>query len=54
MKALAAYMMRGRLQAMMAAAGLAVVSLLMMPLSWPVSLLSGAAVALAVLVQGPK
>ncbi|MEJ2141538.1 MAG: DUF2232 domain-containing protein [Gammaproteobacteria bacterium] len=54
MKALAAYMMRGRLQAILAAAGLAVLSLLLLPLSWPVSFLSGAAVGLVVLVQGPK
>lgn len=54
MKALAAYIMRGRLQAMMAAAGLAVIAVLLIPLTWPVSFLSGAAVALAVLVQGPK
>lgn len=54
MKALAAYMMRGRLQAILAAAGLAAFSLLLLPLSWPVSFLSGAAVSLVVLVQGPK
>lgn len=54
MKALAAYIMRGRLPAISAVAGLAVVSLLLIPLSWPVSFLSGAAVALVVLVQGPK
>jgi hypothetical protein len=47
-------MMRGRLQAILAAAGLAVLSLLLLPLSWPVSFLSGAAVGLVVLVQGPK
>lgn len=54
MKALAAYAMRGRLQATLSVAGLAIVSLLLIPLSWPVSFLSGAAVALVVLVQGPK
>lgn len=54
MKALAAYVMRGRLQAMLSVAGLAVVSLLLIPLSWPVSFFSGAAVALVVLVQGPR
>lgn len=54
MKALAAYVMRGRLQAMLAAAGLAAFSLLLLPLSWPVSFLSGAAISLVVLVQGPK
>jgi hypothetical protein len=53
-QALAAYMMRGRLQAMLSAAGLAAFSLLLLPLSWPVSFLSGAAVALVVMVQGPK
>ena len=54
MKALAAYVMRGRLQSMLAAAGLAAFSLLLLPLSWPVSFLSGAAIGLVVLVQGPK
>ena len=54
MKALAAYVMRGRLQAILATAGLAVVSLLLIPLSWPVSFLSGATIALVVLVQDPK
>lgn len=54
MKALAAYMMRGRLQAILAAAGLAAISLLLLPLSWPVSFFSGAAVSLVVLAQGPK
>jgi len=54
MKALAAYVMRGRLQAISAAAGLAIVSLLLIPLSWPLSFLSGAAIALVVLVQGLK
>ena len=54
MKALAAYVMRGRLQAMLAAAGLAALSLILLPLSWPVSFLSGAVIGLVVLVQGPK
>ena len=54
MKALAAYVMRGRLPAIMAATGLAVVSLILIPLSWPVSFLSGAVIGLVVLVHGPK
>lgn len=51
---LANYIMRGRLQAMFATALCAVVSLLLFPVSWPVSYLSGAAVGLVTLVQGPR
>ena len=54
MQALAAYIMRGRLQAMLAAAGFAILSLMLMPLSWPASFFSGAVIALVALAHGPR
>lgn len=54
MRAIAAFIMRGRWQAVLATAGLATASLLLMPLSWPLVYLSGGAVALVTLQQGPR
>lgn len=54
MRFLAHYIARGRMQAMFATALCAVASLLLMPLSWPVSYLSGAVVGLVTLMQGPR
>lgn len=54
MRFLADYVMRGRMQAMFAAVLCAVASLLLMPLGWPLSYLSGAIVGLVTLVQGPR
>ncbi len=54
MRAIAAYIMRGRMQAIIATSGLGIFALLLMPLSWPLSYLSAAAVGLVTLVQGPK
>ncbi|MCG6934754.1 MAG: hypothetical protein LJE73_02515 [Proteobacteria bacterium] len=54
MRLIAAFIMRGRWQAMVATAGLAILALLLMPLSWPLSYLSGGVVGLVTLVQGPK
>ncbi len=52
MKGLAAYIMRGRLQALLVASGLLPLALMLMPVSWPVSFFSGAVVGLVTLVQG--
>lgn len=46
--------MRGRLQAWSVTGLTALLALIWVPLSWPVSYLSGAAVALVTLVQGPR
>ena len=54
MRALAAYIMRGRWSAITATTGLAVASLLLPPLTSPLGYLSAAAVVLVTLVQGPK
>lgn len=54
MKALATYILRGRMSAIMVTAGMGLLALLLMPLSWPLSYLSGASVVLVTLVQGPK
>ena len=54
MRALAAYIMRGRWSAISATTGLAVLSLLLPPLTSPLGYLSAAAVVLVTLVQGPK
>ncbi len=54
MKALAAYVMRGRLQAMLSASALLLLALLLMPLSWPLSFYSGGIVALVTLAQGNR
>ena len=54
MKVLAAYVMRGRLQALLVASGLLPLALMLMPLSWPISFFSGAAVGLVTLVQGAR
>jgi len=53
MRALAAYIMRGQITAISVVTVCAVLSLLLMPLSWPVSYLSAAGVALVTLVHGP-
>ncbi len=54
MRGLAAYILRGPLQAISAATGFAILALLFMPLSWPLGYISGAAVALVVLAKGLK
>ncbi len=54
MNGLAAYVMRGRLQALLVASGLLPVALMLMPVSWPLSFFSGAVVGLVTLVQGPR
>ncbi|MCW9025027.1 MAG: DUF2232 domain-containing protein [Gammaproteobacteria bacterium] len=54
MGALAAYIMRGRWQAILSAVALALVSLMLMPLSWPLSFLSAATVGLVTLIQGQR
>ncbi|HEB86714.1 MAG TPA: hypothetical protein ENI68_06850 [Gammaproteobacteria bacterium] len=54
MKGLAAYVMRGRLQALLVASGLLPLALMLMPLSWPLSFFSGAVVGLVTLVQGVR
>lgn len=53
MRALASYIMRGQLQAITSVVGFAVLSLPLLPLSWPLSFLSTAGVALVALIQGP-
>jgi hypothetical protein len=52
--ALGAYVMRGRLQAITATAGFAGLSLVLAPFTWPLSYLSGATLALVVLVRGTR
>ncbi|HID49861.1 MAG TPA: signal recognition particle-docking protein FtsY [Chromatiales bacterium] len=54
MRLIAAFIMRGRWQAILATAGLAILALLLMPLSWPLTYLSSGAVGLVTLVQGPR
>ncbi|VAX14268.1 hypothetical protein MNBD_GAMMA24-826 [hydrothermal vent metagenome] len=54
MKGLAAYVMRGRLQALLIASGLLPLALMLMPLSWPLSFFSAAVVGLVTLVQGVR
>jgi len=54
MKALALYVMRGRVQAMLVASALALLALMLMPLSWPLSFFSGAVVGLITLVKGAR
>lgn len=56
MRGLAAYIMRGQLQAITTVVGFAVLALplmILMPLSWSLSFLSVAGVGLVTLVQGP-
>ena len=54
MNTLVNYVMRGRMQAILVAAALLLLSLLLMPLSWPASFFSAAVVALVTLVQGSR
>jgi len=54
MKVLVAYVMRGHLQAMLAASGLLLLALMLMPLSWPLSFFSAAVVGLITLVKGGR
>ncbi len=54
MQAIAAYIMRGRFQAMLMTAGLGLLSVLLMPLSWPLSYLSAGSVVLVTLMQGQR
>jgi len=54
MQALAAYVLRGQWQAISLAISLALVSWLLLPLSWPASFVSGAVVTLMTLVKGPR
>ncbi|MDH5571439.1 MAG: YybS family protein [Gammaproteobacteria bacterium] len=49
-----AYIMRGRWQAISSVIVLAMVSLVLMPLSWPLAIMSAAVIGLVTLVQGPK
>ena len=51
MKAIAAYIMRGPIQAISTSAGFALIALILIPIGWPLSYLSGAAVALVTLAQ---
>ncbi len=53
MRALAVYIMRGQLQAISTVAVFAVLALVAMPVSWPISYLSAAGVGLVTLSQGP-
>jgi len=53
MRFLATYIMRGRAQAMVVAAVSAALALLLMPLGWPLSWISAAAIGLVTLIQGP-
>jgi len=52
MRILAAYIMRGQLQAITTVTGCAVLALVVMPLSWPIGYLSAAGVGLVTLVHG--
>lgn len=52
MRALAAYIMRGQLQAITTVTACAVLALVLMPVSWPIGYLSAAGVGLVTLVQG--
>ena len=54
MKALAVYVMRGRVQATLTASALVLLALMLMPLSWPFSFFSGAVVGLVTLVKGSR
>ena len=54
MRALATYIMRGRMYAIFATAGLALFALPLVPLSWPLTYLSGATAVLVTLAHGPK
>ncbi len=54
MRALAAYIMRGRWPAITATTGLAIVSLLLPPVTSALGYVSAASVGLVTLVQGPK
>ena len=54
MRVLAAYIMRGQLQAITTVTVCAVLALVMMPLSWPIGYLSAAGVGLVTLVQGSR
>jgi hypothetical protein len=54
MRALASYILRGKASAVLVACGFGVLSLMLPPLSWPAAFFSSAALALVVLVKGPK
>ena len=54
MKAIAVYVMRGPIQAISTSAGFALIALLLIPVGWPLSYLSGAAVALVTLAQSMR
>lgn len=54
MKSLASYAMRGQLQAMLTAAGLAAVALLFVLLTWPLIFVSAGIVVLVTLTQGAR
>ncbi|TDY02375.1 DUF2232 domain-containing protein [Thiohalophilus thiocyanatoxydans] len=54
MQSLASYAMRGPLQAIVALVGLAALSLLFFPLSWPISYLGAGVVALVALTQASR
>jgi len=53
MRALAAYIMRGQLQAITTVTVCAVLAVVVMPLSWPIGYLSAAGIGLVTLAQGP-
>lgn len=54
MRAIANFVMRGRVQAIGVVSAFALLSFLLMPISWPVSWISGACVGLVVLAKGPR
>ena len=54
MRAIASYILRGKASAVLVACGFGVLSLMLPPLSWPAAYFSSAALALVVLVKGPK
>lgn len=54
MRAIASYILRGKASAVLVACGFGVLSLMLPPLSWPAAFFSGAALALVILVKGPK
>ena len=54
MRALASYIMRGQMQAITTVAASAVLTLVVMPLSWPIGYFSAAGVGLVTLVHGTK
>ena len=54
MRAMASYILRGKVSAVLVACGFGVLSLMLPPLSWPAAFFSSAALALVLLVKGSK